>query len=67
MPATQEFQTFVYKTVESHANEKVDILLDVYLPQSYKARGKPLTPLIWIHTGGFLQGTRKFLPEVCPL
>lgn len=56
--------TFVYKTAKGRRNEEdgVKIALDVYLPQS--KHDNPPRPLIWIHTGGFLQGSRRFLPHV---
>lgn len=55
-------QTFVYKTFSQKSSEatKKGIPLDIYLPQ--QKHSSPPKPLIWIHTGGFLQGTRKFYP-----
>ncbi|MCO5573458.1 hypothetical protein L7F22_027229 [Adiantum nelumboides] len=61
MTSTSNPQTFIYKTVsQNSSNEKVEIPLDIYLPK--QKHQFPPKPLIWIHTGGFLQGTRKFLP-----
>lgn len=61
-------QTVIYKTVRGNADEKIEIPLDVYLPSRHVAAttnfsaAPVVIPLIWIHTGGFLQGTRKFAP-----
>lgn len=51
--------TFTYKIFENTDGTRTNIPLDVYLPSK---RAGPITPVIWIHTGGFLQGTRKFVP-----
>lgn len=60
---SQKPLTFVYKTVANRDGAKeVEIALDVYLPTHQ--HGKAPKPLIWIHTGGFLQGSRTFLPHV---
>lgn len=53
-------QTYTYKTFVNTDGSTTPIPVDVYLPES--TSGAPLTPLIWVHTGGFLQGTRKFVP-----
>ena len=55
-------QTVVYKTARGNAGEEIDIPLDVYVPSS-AASSAPPVPVIWVHTGGFLQGTRKFAPQ----
>lgn len=61
MTSTSNPQTFIYKTTtQNSSGAKVEIPLDVYLPN--QKHQHPPKPLIWIHTGGFLQGTRKFLP-----
>ncbi|SNX85535.1 uncharacterized protein MEPE_04244 [Melanopsichium pennsylvanicum] len=51
-------QTFTYKTFANTDGEQTPIPVDVYIPEGHSQ----LTPVIWIHTGGFLQGTRKFVP-----
>lgn len=51
--------TVTYKSFTNTDGSQTDIPLDVYL--SSKRTG-PVTPVIWIHTGGFLQGTRRFVP-----
>ncbi|SPO27455.1 uncharacterized protein UTRI_10572 [Ustilago trichophora] len=53
-------QTFTYKTFANTDGEQTAIPVDVYIPET-DGQSK-LTPVIWIHTGGFLQGTRKFVP-----
>lgn len=58
---TIEPVTLTYKTVAGNQGESVDILVDVYAPSKPK---EPVTPVVWIHTGGLLQGTRKFIPPV---
>lgn len=62
--ATPTPQTVIYKTVKGNSGEEIEIPLDVYLPSSPSANSSAPVPLIWIHTGGFLQGTRKFAPGV---
>lgn len=53
-------QTFTYKTFTNTDGEETAIPVDVYLPET---EGQTtLTPVVWVHTGGFLQGTRKFVP-----
>lgn len=50
--------TFTYKTFVNTDGEQTAIPVDVYIPEG----SSKLTPVIWVHTGGFLQGTRKFVP-----
>ncbi|PWY97464.1 alpha/beta-hydrolase [Testicularia cyperi] len=57
---TPEPVTFVYKTFTNVDGEETSIPVDVYLPATEGS--EPITPVIWVHTGGFLQGTRKFVP-----
>lgn len=53
-------QTFTFKSFQNTDGETTAIPVDVYIPET---DGKTvLTPVIWVHTGGFLQGTRKFVP-----
>jgi acetyl esterase/lipase len=53
----------IYKTAKGNEGEEISIPLDVYLPSSSNSSSSMrLVPLIWIHTGGFLQGTRRFIP-----
>ncbi|UZJ50786.1 hypothetical protein CBS101457_000106 [Exobasidium rhododendri] len=54
--------TVIYKTAKDNAGEEVDIPLDLYVPSNAAQRTAAAIPLIWIHTGGFLQGTRKMTP-----
>lgn len=51
--------TFTYKSFTNTDGSQTEIPLDVYLPSK---RSGPATPVIWVHTGGFLQGTRRFVP-----
>lgn len=53
-------QTFSYKSFANTDGEQSSIPVDVYVPKTDDKAS--LTPVIWIHTGGFLQGTRKFIP-----
>ncbi len=53
-------QTYTYKTFVNTDGEQTAIPVDVYLPDT-DIRGSYI-PVVWIHTGGFLQGTRKFVP-----
>lgn len=53
-------QTYTYKTFTNIGGEQTAIPVDVYIPES--AGQTKLTPVVWVHTGGFLQGTRKFVP-----
>lgn len=52
--------SYTYKTFVNTDGQQTSIPVDVYLPEN---RGQTkLTPVVWVHTGGFLQGTRKFVP-----
>lgn len=53
-------KTYTYKTFANTDGEQTAIPVDVYIPET-DAQTK-LTPVVWVHTGGFLQGTRKFVP-----
>ncbi|CDW95346.1 hypothetical protein [Sporisorium scitamineum] len=53
-------QTFTYKTFVNTDGEHTPIPVDVYIPET--SGETKLTPVVWVHTGGFLQGTRKFVP-----
>lgn len=53
-------QTFTYKTFVNTGGDQTTIPVDVYVPETDGQTR--LTPLVWVHTGGFLQGTRKFVP-----
>ncbi|EPQ60582.1 alpha/beta-hydrolase [Gloeophyllum trabeum ATCC 11539] len=46
--------TYVFKRF----GDKIPIELDVYVPSTIDAQGKPLPVLIWFHGGGLLQGHR---------
>ena len=52
--------TYTYKTFANTDGEQTAIPVDVYIPETSDER--KLTPVVWVHTGGFLQGTRKFVP-----
>lgn len=52
--------TYTYKTFANTDGEQTSIPVDVYLPDT--DGNAKLTPVVWVHTGGFLQGTRKFVP-----
>lgn len=53
-------QTYTYKTFVNTDGEKTPVPVDVYIPET--SGETKLTPVVWVHTGGFLQGTRKFVP-----
>ncbi|KAJ9480207.1 Abhydrolase_3 domain-containing protein [Pseudozyma hubeiensis] len=53
-------QTYTYKTFVNTDGEQTSIPVDVYIPKTVAQT--QLTPVVWVHTGGFLQGTRKFVP-----
>jgi acetyl esterase/lipase len=53
--------TVVYKTVKGNQGEDLSIPLDLYMPSSSSKNPRPI-PITWIHTGGFLQGTRRAIP-----
>ena len=53
--------TYTYKTFANTDGEQTAIPVDVYIPEDTGSAAK-LTPVVWVHTGGFLQGTRKFVP-----
>ncbi|EPQ32080.1 uncharacterized protein PFL1_00278 [Pseudozyma flocculosa PF-1] len=54
-------KTVVFKTFRNTDGSDTDIAADVYLPSGGEL-GTPLLPVFWVHTGGLLQGTRKFIP-----